>query len=183
MRRSLKHLIDLQARASKFSTDQARAFCLLCIERQKFAYDKATTIVRAEDSNAAREYLDILWRQQTPPNPLQLIEPTYEAEDAAANFIYSVYEFSEIKAGNIAKPCRAVAEMSLDIVDSLAYSISELPVNSANDQVIDGGPLMSDEIARQEEDMRALEAMSSVDFSALKANSRIDLTQGWWFLD
>lgn len=184
MRKSLKHLIDLQARASSFSVDQAKAFCLLCIERQKFAYDKAATVVRIEDSNLARDYLDALWRREIPLNPLPMLEPTFWAEDAAANFIYSVYEFAEIGPGNTSKPCRAVAEMSLDILDSLIYSMLNLPVNSANDQIIDSDSLMGDEIARQERDVRAVEAMvMKVDFDALKEHSKIDITQGNWFLD
>ncbi|MDR6891034.1 MULTISPECIES: hypothetical protein [Variovorax] len=44
--------------------------------------------------------------------------------------------------------------------------------------------LMGNEIARQELDVRALEAMAmKVDFDALKEHSQIDITQGTWILD
>lgn len=183
MRKAFKHLVNLQARVSGFSVDQAKAFCLLCVERQKFAYDKTTTIVRSDDSIAARIYLDILWNKQTPTNNLPLLDAEFDAEDAAANFIYSVYEIDKIESKNVIGPCRVIAEMSMDILDSLAYSISGLAVNAANDEIIDAGLLISTEIARQEQDLRIVEAMAAaVDFDALKGNSRIDITLGTWFV-
>lgn len=182
MREMLKHLLRVQERASKLSFEQARVFCLLCAERQKFAYDKSTTVVRPEDSDRARKYLDALWLQNVPLEPVPLVEATFDAEDAAANFVYTLEAITEINLVNYPLSCKVVAEFSMNILDSLAYSVLRLPVGSFGDEVVDSSLFVSTEIARQSEDLDELaRAVLPINLEAFKAKSQMDLTLGAWF--
>lgn len=184
MNKLLQHLVHLEREAARLSVEQAKAFCLMCLERHIFAYDKATSIVTPEAAEAARSCLDSLWQGISVVEPLPIFEARTQSEDTALNFIMSVHVFLGIQPKNVAASCRAVAEFSLNTVDALAHELLDVPPGREGNELIDSSPLVSNEILRQEQDIRRLENIyEAADFQRLKESSKIDITQGTWFLD
>jgi hypothetical protein len=182
VREMLKHLVRVHERASKFPLEKARIFCLSCAERQKFAYDKSVTVVSAEDSRRAREYLDALWRQSIPVEPVSPIEATFDAEDAAANFVYVLDAITGMNSANYSASCKVVAEFAMNTLDSLAYSVLQIPANRVNDEIVDASDFVVTEILRQNQDLDFLEAaLAPVDLDEFRARSQVDITLGAWF--
>jgi hypothetical protein len=152
------------------------------MERQKFAYDKAVTVVSAEDSAFAREFLDRIWAGYPPSSPLPLIEPKFDVEMAAANFVYATYTLLELKLENSVQCCAEIAEFGLNLADSLAYSIANIPVTTANDELLFQGEIIQTEISRQEKNLSEIGVnLNHQDKAHLKLSAMQDITLGYWY--
>jgi hypothetical protein len=177
-----KHLVDVRLRARSLDLNNVLVFCLSCMERQKFAYDRAVTVVSSEDSALAREFLDRMWASQSPSSPLPLIEPKFDAEMAAANFAYATYTLVDLDLENSIKCCAEIAEFGLNLVDSLAYSLAKIPVTSANDELLFQGEIIQTEINRQRDNLLVLERTPNHQNRAeLKLSAMKDITLGYWY--
>lgn len=185
MRRLLSHLDELSESTQQLSIGHAKVFCLLLAERQRLVFKKAFSDPDFYSFVAgADQWLADLWDGGNFGASLDISQPSTQSQDAGLNFIYSLDEISRLSAFNIVAVCRTVAEGSLNILDSLSYSIYQLPVNASSDNFVDFAPLVSTEISRQLEDLRAISAAGSLnDLAVFRSRSVADMTLEKWYRD
>lgn len=194
----LKHLDELRAVSGGLDNNCLGALALACCERQFPVYEKAA---KGQDWGQIEDLYSCIeegWRWLKASNrvPLSLTysqlaeslapEPVDAASSAASDICFAVSALMRFFIEGRSALAIGVCETSVNLLDALIYSLTELAVNSQNDLIIDQHELMVTELDRQRDDLNVVQTIlfSEKEIAAFRQRHRgVSLFESYWYPD